>query len=129
MYSCSSAKQAVVICSIMATLICFGAVVWLCVPLFAETFIQEYFECWNITICQCLGVAPPDPRIWDCLLGQTRTPLLKSLRKGLLPDVTMNIYHSNTTGMIELVTVMWYCVYMIVTTLISCLPHIWLCFK
>ena len=62
----SFAKQAVFICSIVATLLwCSG----LCVPLLAETFIQAYFELseyWNITIFSV------------CLLGQTGTPLLIS---------------------------------------------------
>ena len=39
-------------------------------PLFAETFIQVYFECWNITILSASGGL----HILDCLLGQTRTP-------------------------------------------------------
>ena len=30
------------------------------------------------------GAVPPDPHIWDYLLGQTRTPLLKSLHTGLI---------------------------------------------
>ena len=63
--------------------LCLGGVVWLCVPLFAKTFTQAYFECWNITIFSLSGGCTPDRRIWDCLLGQTRNPLLKSLGMGL----------------------------------------------
>ena len=36
-----------------------------------------------LQFCQRLGAAPLDPLIWDCLLGQIRTPLLKFLRTGL----------------------------------------------
>ena len=39
--------------------LCFGAMVWLCVPMFAETFIQAYFECWNITIFSPSGGCTP----------------------------------------------------------------------
>ena len=52
--------------------------------MFAETFIYRHILNAEISqFCQRLGAVPPDPCIWDCLLGQIRTPLLKSLRTGL----------------------------------------------
>ena len=77
----SSAKQAVVICSIVATLLwCSGMIMCAIV---AETFIQAYLNAEISQFSQCLGAVPPNPHIWDCLLSQIKTPLLKSLRMGL----------------------------------------------
>ena len=36
-----------------------------------------------LNLSQRLGAAPPDPRIWDHLPPQFRTPLLNFLRTGL----------------------------------------------
>ena len=75
----SSAKQAVVICSIVATLLwCSGMIMCaiVCRNLHSGIF-------WMLKYHNFVSVWGCRPRIWDCLLDQTRTPLLKSLRTGL----------------------------------------------
>ena len=67
----SSAKQAVVICSIVATLVQWYDYVCHCLQKPSFRYILNA----KISLfCQCLEAVPPDPPyIWDCLLGQTRT--------------------------------------------------------
>ena len=73
------------ICSIVATLLwCSGMIICaiVCRNLHSGILNTEISQ-----FCQRLGAMPPDPRIWDCLLGQTRILLLKSLRTALTIDV------------------------------------------
>ena len=53
-------------------------------PSFRHIFNAEISQ-----FCQRLGAAPLHPCILDCLLGQIRTPVLKSLRTGLLVTATL----------------------------------------
>ena len=64
-----SAKMAVVICSIVATLLwCSGMI--MCAIVYRNLILNAEIS----LFCHRLGVAPTDPHIWDCLLGKTRTP-------------------------------------------------------
>ena len=71
----SFAKQAVVICSIVATLLwCSGMIMCAIVCRNLHSDIIFILNAEISQFSQHLGAMPPDPRIWNCLLSQIRTP-------------------------------------------------------
>ena len=79
----SSAKQVVVIRSIVATLFWYSAMIMCVCHCLQKPSFRHILNAEISQFSQRLGAVPPDPRIWHCLLDQTTTPLLKSLHRGL----------------------------------------------
>ena len=74
----STAKQACSSYNIVLCPLCFGAVVWLCVPFLQKPSFRHILNAEISRFSKHLGAVPSVPHIWHCLLGQTRTSLLKS---------------------------------------------------